>query len=111
MTIDSEQRALFPLDKWAQADGEAAGAPLSDAELTALALAADPHAPLSPDAIPLSMHIAQLAGTTLPQWYMAPATARGGRGWRLPVVATIVFAFLLIEALGLCNTFGQLTFA
>jgi hypothetical protein len=88
--------------------------PLTDEELTSLALAANPDAPLSDDAIPLSVHLAQVvgfAGAALPQWYMAPPTAQSGRRWRLPVVLTIVSAFLLIEALGLCNTFGQLTFA
>jgi hypothetical protein len=32
---------------------------------------------------------------------------RGGR-WRTPVVITVISAFLLIEALGLCNTYGTL---
>jgi len=85
--------------------------PLSDAELTALAMAADPDAPLSADAVPFHVHMAQFAGAALPQWYMAPATARASARWRLPVVMTIVSAFLLIEAFGLCNTFGQLVFA
>jgi hypothetical protein len=85
--------------------------PLSDEELCRLALAADPHAPLSDEAIPLSIHLAQFAGAPLPGWYMAPATARGGRRWRTPIVVAIISAFLLIEALGLCNTFGQLSFA
>jgi hypothetical protein len=85
--------------------------PLSDEELTSLALAADPHAPLSEDAVPLSIHLAQFVGAELPQWYMAPAAARSGQRWRTPVVMTIIAAFLLIEVLGLCNTFGQLVFA
>jgi len=85
--------------------------PLTDAELTALALAADPDAAPDVDAVPLHIHLAQFAGAALPQWYMAPATASSGRRWRTPVVLTIVAAFLLIEALGLCNTFGQLTWA
>jgi hypothetical protein len=84
---------------------------LTDAELTAMALAADPDAPISNDAIPIAVHLAQFAGATLPQWYMAPATSRSGRRWRTPVVVTIIAAFLLLEALGLCNTFGQLTLA
>jgi hypothetical protein len=83
----------------------------TDAELTSMALAADPDAPLGDDAIPLAVHLAQFAGATLPQWYMAPAMARSGRRWRTPVVGTIIVAFLLIEVLGLCNTFGQLTLA
>jgi hypothetical protein len=66
---------------------------------------------LDDSAVPLHIHLAQFAGAALPQWYMAPATARSGKRWRTPVVVTIVAAFLLIEALGLCNTFGQLTWA
>jgi hypothetical protein len=85
--------------------------PLSDEELCRLALAADLDAPLSDEAIPLSLHLAQFAGAALPGWYMAPAMARSGRRWRTPVVVAIISAFLLIEALGLCNTFGQLSFA
>lgn len=84
---------------------------LTDAELTALALAADPDAPVPDDAIPIAVHLSQFAGATLPQWYMAPATSRSGRRWRTPIVVTIIAAFVLIEALGLCNTFGQLTLA
>ena len=86
------------------------GEQLTEAELTALALAADPNAPLSDDAIPLSMHLAQFAGA-LPQWYMPSAMARNGSKWRVPVIGTIVAAFVLIEGLGLCNTYGILTFA
>jgi hypothetical protein len=85
--------------------------PFSDEELTRLAMAADPGAPLSDEAIPLGLHLAQFAGSALPGWYMAPAMARAGRRWRTPVVVAIIAAFLLIEALGLCNTFGQLTLA
>jgi hypothetical protein len=85
--------------------------PLSDEELTRLAMAADPDAPLSKEAIPLSLHLAKFAGAALPEWYMAPAMASGGRRWRTPIVVSIIAAFVLIEALGLCNTFGQLTLA
>ena len=91
-------------------DDRTVGPRPTDDELTALALAADPEAPLSDDAVPLSLHLAQFAGS-LPQWYMPPAMARSGKWWRLPVVGTIVAAFLIIEGLGLCNTFGILNFA
>jgi hypothetical protein len=84
---------------------------LTEEELTRLAMEADPDAPLSDDAIPLSLHLAQFAGAALPDWYMAPASSASGKRWRTPVVVAIVFAFVLIEALGLCNTFGQLTIA
>jgi hypothetical protein len=85
--------------------------PLTDEELTMLAMEADLDAPLSDDAIPLSLHLAQFAGAALPGWYMAPATSGSGRRWRTPVVVGLIFAFVLIEALGLCNTFGSLTIA
>jgi len=45
----------------------------------------------------------------LPDWYMPPAMVRGCKRWRIPIVLTIVAAFVIIEAFGLCNTFGQLT--
>jgi hypothetical protein len=83
-------------------------APPSDDELTALALAADPAAPLADDAVPLNVYLGRFAGA-LPQWYMPSAMTRGTQRWRVPVVATIVGAFLLIEILGLCNTYGVLT--
>ncbi len=93
------------------ADGdEAELAPLSEAELTQLALAADPSLPLSDDAVPISQHLAQFA-LTLPEWYMPPAMARSGPKWRIPVIGTIIAAFVIIEGLGLCNTYGLLSLA
>jgi hypothetical protein len=83
---------------------------LSDDELTELALAADPGAPLPDDAVPIDVHLAR-TGPSLPLWYMPPVVARGGRRWKTPVVLVIVGAFLLIEAMGLCNTYGLLQFA
>jgi hypothetical protein len=109
--IDSEFMTPLPCADGDLDDAELGEGRLTDAELTSLAMAADPDAPLSDDAIPLSLHLAQFAGAALPQWYMAPATSRSGQRWRTPVVVTIIAAFLLIEALGLCNTFGQLSFA
>ena len=79
----------------------------TDEELTALALASDPNAPIGEDAVPLSAYLSLLP-SLLPQWYMPTAMARPGKGWRVPVVLTIVTAFVAIEALGLCSTFGQL---
>jgi hypothetical protein len=109
--IDAPFQALPSLEEADLTESDLAGEPLSDAELTSLALAADPDAPLSEDAIPLSLHLAQFAGAALPQWYMPPAASRSGQRWRTPVVLTIIAAFLLIEGLGLCNTFGQIGFA
>ncbi len=88
----------------ARSDGDAA---LTDDELTELALAADPHAPMGDDAVPLSVYLHQAPGL-LPDWYMPSPMSRQGSRWRLPVVLVIVAAFVIIEAFGLCSTFGQL---
>jgi hypothetical protein len=84
---------------------------LTDDELTALALAADPDQPLDDTAVPLSPYATAPDGP-LPMWYMPPAMSRAAvGGWRTPVVVAIVAAFLLINALGLCITYGQLVIA
>jgi hypothetical protein len=85
---------------------------ITEDELTELALAADPAAPLAEDAVPISVHLSQFAAAPLPLWYM-PAVARsgGGRRWKLPLVLAVVSAFVLIDALGLCNTYGILSLA
>jgi hypothetical protein len=80
---------------------------LTDDELTALALACDPDEPLDPDATPLDLYSHQSFGL-LPGWYMPPVTAGRTRRWQTPVVVAIIAAFLLIDALGLCITYGQL---
>jgi hypothetical protein len=81
---------------------------LSDDELTALALAADPDQPLDADAVPLTF---DQTGNGLPGWYMPPVMARGASRWRRSVVFALVAAFLLIDAFGLCITYGQLVAA
>jgi hypothetical protein len=77
-------------------------------ELCALALAADPDAPLAPDAVPIA-EVTGGAAALLPSWYM-PGPFVGGRAsrWRSVVVLGLVATFVVIEALGLCSTFGQL---
>ena len=85
--------------------------PLTDEELTALALAADPDASPDPDAVPLDLYLAGsgCSLSALPGWYMPPVRGRrSGRRWLLPVVLVVVGAFLLIDAFGLCNTYGVL---
>ena len=82
---------------------------ISDDELTALALAADPNEPLDIAAVPLDAYLGTAKGP-LPEWYMPPVAARRlGRLARVAVL-TVVTAFFLIEAAGLCNTYGQLPF-
>lgn len=84
---------------------------LTDEELTALALAADADAPIAEGAVPIGIHLAQL-GSALPLWYMPPAVRQGGRRrWKAPFVIAVVSAFLLIDLMGLCNTYGILGWA
>jgi hypothetical protein len=81
----------------------------SDEELTALALAADPDAPLAEDAVPFTDVTGSAAEGPLPSWYM-PAAA-GGRlltGWRRLPPALIVGSLLVINGCGLCITYGKL---
>jgi len=82
---------------------------LSDEELTAIALAADPDAPLDPDAVPLTH------GRTngLPTAYMPPLAAGPLPRSTIRTVAafTIIAAFLAITALGFCATYGVLSYA
>ena len=89
-------------------DFEAPGL-ISDEELTALALAADPDQPLDIDAVPLADYLAD-AFDPLPAWYMAPVMARHSGRRRKAIIMAVVGAFLLIEAFGLCSTYGQSPF-
>jgi hypothetical protein len=83
---------------------------LTDEELTDLALAADPDAPLPPDAVPIGFHLANFAAP-LPLWYMPPVVRSGNSRWKRPVVLAVVAAFVLIDVMGLCNTYGILSLA
>jgi hypothetical protein len=82
---------------------------ISDEELTALALAADPDQPLDADAVPLAAYLADAFGP-LPEWYMAPVMARHSGRRRQAIILAVIGAFLLIEAFGLCSTYGQFPF-
>lgn len=88
--------------------------PITDEELSALALAADADAVVADDAVPLGEFLGAggLSGELLPDWYM-PAPAGAGRllqGWRRRVVLLIVVSFLLLNAYGLCSTYGHVGF-
>ena len=85
---------------------------MSDNELTALALAADPDAPIPADAVSLwdlEAHDSQL----LPDWYMpAPMAGRRRLGkWQRRLVWLVVATFVLINAYGLCSTYGSVVLA
>jgi hypothetical protein len=83
---------------------------VSDEELTALALAADPTAPLAPDAVAWR-GAADSASWLLPEWYMAAPRATGRRRGTLVVIAAVLVGFLVIDAFGLCITSGFLSWA
>jgi hypothetical protein len=84
---------------------------LTDDELAALALAADPDVPLGDDAVCLWDVTGDQPDRRLPEWYMpAPMGGRLLSGWRRRVVILIIVSFVLIDAYGLCNTYGWVHF-
>jgi hypothetical protein len=92
-------------------DERSSDAVISDDELAALALAADPEAPVDDDAVPLWELVGYAADRYLPEWYMpAPLGGRVLRGWRRRVIVLLIVSFLVIDAYGLCNTYGLVKF-
>ena len=85
-----------------------AGALVTDDELTAEALAADPE-PCLVGARPFCDGEAAFNVSTLPGWYMAAPMSGGRRlgGWRRATAFTFIAALVVIEAFGLCSTYGQ----
>jgi len=83
---------------------------ISDDELTALALAADPGVPLESDAVAWNGLMLHRSGL-LPDWYMpTPAAIRTGRLPRVLVI-TLIIGFVAINAFGLCITSGFISVA
>jgi hypothetical protein len=81
--------------------------PISDEELSAMALAADPEVEIASEAVPWTGAGAEGDGL-LPGWYM-PVPVAGRRGWVPRVAAALVIvSFLVINALGFCITYGHL---
>jgi hypothetical protein len=79
-------------------------------ELTALALSADPDAPIPADAV--SLWDLEARDSLLPEWYMpAPMSGRRLSGWQRRVAWVVVAAFVLIDAWGLCSTYGSIVLA
>lgn len=84
--------------------------PLSDEELSALALAAEPITTLDADAMPWGGGDARTL-SLLPNWYMpSPSYHLRGR-WTRAIVITLIVGFLVIDAFGLCITSGFISFA
>ena len=78
--------------------------PLTDDELTALALAADPDTPVDDDAVSLWPLTESGTDGLLPEWYM-PSPARGLprlQGWRRWVTLLIIASFLTDRGLWAC---------
>lgn len=91
-------------------DGRISDDTLSDDELAFLALNADPHPVIDARVAPWRGASDALTGL-LPEWYM-PAPVGRGRGTGTKVaIGVIVAGFVLINALGLCITYGFLTLA
>jgi len=90
---------------------EAGTFPLTEDELCALALRSDAGRQPADDAVPMADFLDSRGGGgtgLLPAWYMPAPMVRVSPKWRTPVVLAIVAAFVLIEASGLCSTFGQI---
>lgn len=85
---------------------------ISDEELTALALAADPDAEVDADAVPFDPGGDGESYHPLPAWYMPvpQGPPRPLRGWRRAVGLVVVGSFVLINAYGLCSTYGVVAF-
>jgi hypothetical protein len=83
---------------------------LSDDELAELALAADPDQTPTADAVPISAYLGSTPtehfGMSLPAWYMPAVVVRSNPRWRIGVIVAIVLTLLVIEAAGLCSTYG-----
>jgi hypothetical protein len=78
---------------------------ISDEELTALALAADPDLPLPDDAVPLNS-LRAAGEPLLPEWYMPVSASRARSDWRAVVAIAISVGLVLINAFAICVTYG-----
>ena len=82
----------------------------TDEELDALALGGDPDTEVPAHAVPVWDVIEPGPRQLLPEWYMAAWTLGGRRvsRWQRWVVVAVIVSFLVIDAFGLCITYGQL---
>lgn len=77
---------------------------LIDDELTRLALAADPDTPVPADAVPFAAFVADL-GDEDDDTAGPPARRRRPR-WVKVLIVVVIVAFLVVDAYGLCSTYG-----
>lgn len=80
---------------------------ITDEELAALALAADPDATVADDAVPLSSLLMEFP-ELLPSWYMPAPGGFTRSPRRRAVVAVIIIALIAVNAIGMCVTYGHL---
>ena len=86
---------------------------ISDEDLDRLARTADPDVELDADAVSIwDLTADGDPSPLLPAWYM-PAPMGGRpvvRGWRRRVILFLVVTFVVINAYGLCSTYGVVRF-
>jgi hypothetical protein len=87
-------------------------AQINDDELAALALAAAPDPDVDDEAVSLWTLTSDDDDDLLPTWYMPAPMARTRllHGWRRNVVLLLIASFILINAAGLCVTYGWVQF-
>ena len=78
---------------------------ISDEELAALALAADPNAPLDDDAVPFNSRPTDDTAL-LPEWYMPVDGSRVRSDWHVVVAIGIALGLVLCNAFAICVTNG-----
>jgi hypothetical protein len=74
-----------------------------DEELTAEAMAADPDVIVPDDAVPFGVSEAE---GLLPEWYMPAVGSIRRTRPRVVAVAALVLSLLIVNAAGLCVTYG-----
>jgi hypothetical protein len=84
---------------------------LTDEELEAAALAADPGLELDADAVAWDAGGGEERAELLPSWYMPAPQGAARTPWQRAVGLTFVGALLLINVSGLCVTYGVLELA
>jgi len=85
---------------------------VGDDELAALALAADPETVVGEDAVSL-WDLTGEPWRLLPDWYMPPVGTgpRTHSPWRRRIAMVIIAAFVVLDAYGLCSTYGSIVIA
>jgi hypothetical protein len=89
---------MSDVEVWRATDGE-----LTVEELTAEAMAADPDVDVPDDAVPFGMPASE---GLLPEWYMPMLGPIRRTRTRVVAVAGLVVSLLIVNAAGLCVTYG-----